>query len=651
MDKKRLNIGLFVGDIADDFNKGICKGAMQAAEDLDVNLIIFPGKYFDRDLQAMDGIQYEYQHNTLFTYVFEGKIDLLIVVIGSIGHLSTKERRKAFLDYFNYVPILTIAAKVEGYEYIMYDNSSGVKAAVEYLIGQGRKHICCLSGFYGHSESEERLAGYREALQAHGLEQTDNMIEYCNMSVHCRKQVEALLDRNPEADAIVCVNDDVACCLYEVLRERNVTIGEDILVVGYDDLAYASKMNPPLATVCADAVRLGYSGVREGVHNITDHTPVQHRVPVTFIPRQSAGKMREEVINQPEMKKESVIDISVDTLLKDAHAANMISRDMFNFDKFVDQNYASLLENLYMLDIKNACLYLFPNPKIHLVEEKWTPPKEVYLKACSSNGRVMAIPRHCQKYPIENLYSHDYIPQYRHTMILLDLFTTDTQYGLLLLELNFNQHYYLETLNYQMSAAVRMLNLMQMQEETQKQLEHSLLQLEMHNIQLDNVSKMDELTRILNRRGFEIQAEKILRDANNLGKYIVAVYADMDNLKIVNDRFGHKEGDYSLKTISKMLKTIFEEEDIIGRIGGDEFAVLAVRDEPIDMKKLRSKVAECMEEFNNASEKPYYVRMTIGGYAQCFVMGCSLSNLLENADDDLYEAKKLRTKEIMKPNQ
>ena len=55
-----------------------------------------------------------------------------------------------------------------------------------------------------------------------------------------------------------------------------------------------------------------------------------------------------------------------------------------------------------------------------------------------------------------------------------------------------------------------MLNLMQMQEETQKQLEHSLQQLELHNIQLDNVAKMDELTRVLNRRGFEIQAEKVV---------------------------------------------------------------------------------------------------------------------------------------------
>lgn len=649
MDKKRLNIGVFLGDIADDFSKGICKGAMKAAEESDVNLIIFPGKYFDRDLQLFDGIRYEYQHNTLFTYVFPEKIDLLIIAIGSIGYLSTAERRKAFLDYFNQIPIITIAAAIEGYEYILYDNASGVKASVEYLISKGRKHICCLAGCPNHCEAGERLNSFREVLESHGLKLAEDMIEYCNMSRQSREQAEALLDRNPDVDAIVCVNDEVAYCLYEVLQERGIGIGTDILVVGYDDLAYAPNLNPPLATVRADSVQLGYSALQEGIQYLKDHSPINHRVPVSFIPRASAGES-EGLSEEKDAGHPSLVNISVETMLSDNHAVNMISRDMFNFDKFVDQNYASLLENLYMLDIKNCYLYLLPSAKIHLAEDTWIPPKEIYLKACSCDGKVLAIPRHCQKYPIDELYSHEYMPNRRYTMILLDLFTTDTQHGLLLLELDFDKHYYLEALTYQMSAAVRMLSLMQMQEDTQKQLEDSLQKLKMHNIQLDNEAKKDELTKTLNRRGFEVQAEEVLRNAKNTGKYLLVAYADMDNLKIVNDRFGHKEGDFSLKSIAEMLHSIFEEDDIIGRIGGDEFAILALREEPVDMKKLRSKVTACMDAFNQKCEKPYYIRMTIGGYTQNFMLGCKLANLLENADDDLYEAKKARTKEIMKPN-
>ena len=58
MENKRLTVGLFLADVADDFSRGICRGAMQAAEELDVNMIIFPGKYIDRNLEIFDGIQY-----------------------------------------------------------------------------------------------------------------------------------------------------------------------------------------------------------------------------------------------------------------------------------------------------------------------------------------------------------------------------------------------------------------------------------------------------------------------------------------------------------------------------------------------------------------------------------------------------------------
>lgn len=647
MGKKRLNIGLFVGDIADDFSRGICKGAMQAAEELDINLVIFPGKYYDRDYQQWDGIVYEYQHNTLFTYVFPEEIDLLIIAIGSIGYLSTKTRRKAFLDYFSAIPIITIAEKLEGYEAVIYDNTVGVKEAVEYLIQQGRTKIGCLAGYLENFDAQERFKTYCQVLEEHGIEVKPERIEYTNMSRLSREPIERLLEHNPDLDSIVCVNDEVAFCLYEVLKERGIKIGEDIAVVGFDDLSYSYRMNPPLATVRADARVLGWHSVMDGIACVLKHQSVIQRVPVTFIPRTSGG----EKIQEGEVQ-DTLFETSVEKILAENHAVNMIVRDMFNFDKFADQNYAMLLERLYMLEIENCYLYLFQSPMLHLAKDKWVPPKEILLKACLCDKKVMAIPRHSQRLPIEQLYSHEYLPKDRRfTMILLDLFTTDTQHGLVLMEMKFDKHYYLEALAYQMSAAVRMLGLLQTQETTQKQLEEGLMRLEEFNIQLDNESKKDALTMLLNRHGFEVKAEEVLRDRKNQGKYLLAVYADMDNLKIVNDRFGHKEGDFSLRSIAGMLKSVFEEDDIIGRIGGDEFAILALREDPVDMRQLRCKVADCIQQFNQECEKPYFIRMTIGGYTQSFMVGCKLSDILENADDDLYEAKKLRSKDIMKPRE
>ena len=646
MSEKRLNIGLFVGDIADDFSRDVYKGAMIAAEEADVNLIVFPGKYFDREFQNTNDIKFEYQHNTLFTYVFPEELDLLIIAIGSIGYSSTIKRRRAFLDYFSDIPIITLASHEDGYEYVIYDNAAGVKDSVEYLIKHGRKHIGCLAGYQENEDAREREESYRQTLQEHGIPVREELIEHCNMTRWSEGPVNALLDRNPDIDAIVCVDDEVAYCVYEVLKQRNLRIGEDIAVVGFDDLSYAYKMDPPLATVRADASNLGRQAVLGGVQKLKTHQPMDHDVKVQFIPRASAGGTGQ----MPETMK-PLFDASIERILRESRAANLISSNMFSFDKYVDQNYTKLLDGLEALGIQTCYLYLFPEATLHLPEETWVPPKEILLKACLRDGKISSIPRHSQRYPIEKLYHHRYMPRNRrYTMVLMDLFSTDTQHGLILMEVPFDKYFHMEAIAYQMGAAVRMLRLMQVQEETQKQLEESLQQLKQNNIQLDTVSKRDMLTGLLNRRGFEWKAEEVLQDNDNQGKYILTVYADMDNLKIVNDRFGHREGDFALQSIAKMLGDIFEKEDVIARIGGDEFAILAIREEPVNMKMLRQQVSDHMEMFNAACEKPYYIRMTIGGYTQSFMPDGQLAAFLDNADDDLYEAKKLRSKEIIKPD-
>ena len=76
---KRLTIGLLVSGIVDEFTMLVCKGVVHAAKEADVNLVVFPGKYLDRDLTERREIMYEYQYNTIFSYAKKENIDALIV--------------------------------------------------------------------------------------------------------------------------------------------------------------------------------------------------------------------------------------------------------------------------------------------------------------------------------------------------------------------------------------------------------------------------------------------------------------------------------------------------------------------------------------------------------------------------------------------
>ncbi len=90
------------------------------------------------------------------------------------------------------------------------------------------------------------------------------------------------------------------------------------------------------------------------------------------------------------------------------------------------------------------------------------------------------------------------------------------------------------------------------------------------------MSITDDLTGLLNRRGFFPIAEQQLKLANRSGTGLVLLFADIDNLKWINDKFGHKEGDAVLIDVSRAIKESFRDSDIIARLGGDEFAVFDV---------------------------------------------------------------------------
>ena len=93
-----------------------------------------------------------------------------------------------------------------------------------------------------------------------------------------------------------------------------------------------------------------------------------------------------------------------------------------------------------------------------------------------------------------------------------------------------------------------------------------------------SLSLMDELTGLHNRRGFVSLAEQRLKLTSRQGVRSTLIFIDVDNLKYINDNFGHREGDGALQQIAGLLRECFRESDIIGRLGGDEFCVLLSHD-------------------------------------------------------------------------
>lgn len=149
----------------------------------------------------------------------------------------------------------------------------------------------------------------------------------------------------------------------------------------------------------------------------------------------------------------------------------------------------------------------------------------------------------------------------------------------------------------------------------------------------------DELTGLKNRGGFDSLAEHILKIATRKKQRLVLLFVDLDSMKSINDSLGHAEGDAALIDVASLLKETYRDSDLVGRVGGDEFCVLLIgsdREAQTSVKRLQKAV----EGHNRTADRPYELSLSIGMAAFSPDSPCSVADLMNKADESMYEAKR-----------
>jgi diguanylate cyclase (GGDEF)-like protein/PAS domain S-box-containing protein len=157
--------------------------------------------------------------------------------------------------------------------------------------------------------------------------------------------------------------------------------------------------------------------------------------------------------------------------------------------------------------------------------------------------------------------------------------------------------------------------------------------------ELREMSLTDELTGLNNRRGFFTLAEQQLKIANRSKKEMFLLYADLDGLKIINDTFGHDEGDKALVETAALLRDAFRESDIIARMGGDEFVVLAVDVSDARPATMAQRIREKFAERNARPGQRFVLSISQGMVCYDPEKPCSAPDLVSSADKLMYEEK------------
>jgi len=692
--RRRIKIGLLVSHLEDDFDDAVAEGAMIGAEQCDADLVIFPGRYIDGIYADKLRTVYEYQYNTLFDMAAANKFDVLLVLIGTLGTYLDNEHKVQFLKKFAGTPVITITAHIDGYPCIMLDNRTGMKEAIEHLIKvHGCKKIGMVSGPKTSDDALERLDVYKETLEENGIIYDEKRVAYGNFSKFCVDEVGKLIDDNPELDAIVFANDQMAIAGYKAMEERGIRPGKDILVTGFDDDPVAEELNPHLTTVKADPSELGYHAVQEAVNYVINKAINNDKISSEMVRRNSCGcqgnsklktisfgrisddpeafarrmsqflfnkysasettaKMREVYVKiiyalddyareenlDNEVKKDKVLEM-ISTLASEEFFRFVSVDELYASVEYIQQKLISRFDNMEKhLKLNQTFIQIYKilaERNANYCKEKLEDNEFLAWQANSITRDMLVFEAYddrayetvvdkLTRLHMESSFLFSFEPAIIH-------FGTDKWQP--------PEYMYLKAYH-NGSDAIQLPH--EEQAVTQKQLKKSLIEIKENNELLRDLSRQDALTGCYNRRGFFEELRKRLSNDKNEGEKAIMVFADLDCLKTINDKFGHEEGDFAILSAAKILKHSFGNSEIVGRIGGDEFVVCAFLDNAIDIPSMRNHIEAVTREYNikYAADKPYIIHTSVGVYPFVCSATLEIGELLSHADILLYEEKK-----------
>lgn len=154
------------------------------------------------------------------------------------------------------------------------------------------------------------------------------------------------------------------------------------------------------------------------------------------------------------------------------------------------------------------------------------------------------------------------------------------------------------------------------------------------------LATMDELTLLSNRRGFIALAQHALNVCKRQSRPAALFFFDLNLFKQINDRYGHAEGDRALADFAGILRNVFKDSDVVGRIGGDEFVVLLSHADESRTSEALERLQRAISEHNHSSQRGYLLSYSVGVAHYDPAEHHQIEDLIKSADQLMYLQKK-----------
>ncbi len=364
-DKRRPTIAIMTGSAESEYSKKLMAGFERCAKEEDVNLVFLMGPHIPRScrevLSGSFAWDYEYQFHTVYDYVHFIKPDAIIIAYGSLSHFKDVPDVNEFVKRFQGIPVLMLGDAVEdtNVPYLIGGNYSGMYECVRHLVeDHGYRKIGFVAGPRRNHDSNRRMAAYKDVLAKYGLPFEDSMVVYGNYTENIDAEVEQLLDAHPDLDAICFANDNMAKAGYRVCEARDIVVGHDIAITGFDDSDLAKNLEPALSSVAHSSFLFSYRAVQAALELCRGEKPKSEEMEAFFHKRESCGcgfalKEAKSATSVPELKKQ--LKIRARLITDELFSTVPYKEDSSQYQEWLEIFFEEIVSSVFERDDEDVC--------------------------------------------------------------------------------------------------------------------------------------------------------------------------------------------------------------------------------------------------------------------------------------------------------
>lgn len=640
-------VAVLVPSFAVEYSLEFLAGIYDYFNEKDVRVLVAHSRYYHDSTGA-----FNYQYWSVINLLKSEEVDVVICASGMYTSTMSRDEIANELKSFLNKPVISVALDFDFEEcHSITQRINCYEIFYEIVNHLKTKHGCTNFAFLSANslnseEGNERYRAFLNAIKSCDLEfSSENEIEGKFVYEIAKNELKNKYKSKKDIkfDALVAANDAMAIAAMDYFAEIGIDVPEDVKVVGFDDSISSRLVHPRLSTISQNVYGQGYRAA-EIANNILDGKFVEKNeiTELRAIYRQSCGcvdKRNPDPVcfdsygnqcfeNDIVTVKENYADVIRDKV------GIIIFMDIVKSSNTLRQLFYDLAYIVHTAKFENMQISFYKEPVYLDSKEDFVVPDCAEIKMFFDSERNVGLFVEDEYFnPRKTLFSEKYLTETCGMHIIQPIFSGEVNYGYIISKIKSK-----EFVDYGVYLKILINALSQSYDYTYQLLENEKLKIE--NTDLNEVSRTDELTKILNRRGFKEKGQRAIDLAQETLQPVVVFFGDMDGLKKINDTYGHEMGDKAIKLQAEVLKKAFRSDDIVGRLSGDEFGIIAVGMHLDRIDSVKDQISTLSEKISKKNKLPFTLSISLG--AVDLQSSSNLKRLLSEADKKLYVEKQIK---------